>query len=174
MRQHSIVMAFGFAVLAGGCGASAQRAPQQVAGVQCGGITDAGGQATALYEPSNVERVEPIYRTEHIARAVQPRYISGARIYVPAQQGQTQAYLERVLSCHAAAKSDGHPNDPLRVANVRDIDVETRGARFVIDVQGADRTAGKEIWQRARALRDPSANVEVRQLSAADADATQL
>lgn len=172
MRQHSIVMAVGLALLAGCAGA--QRAPQQVAGVQCGGIPDAERQALALYEPGNVERVEPIYRTEHIARAVQPRYVSGARLYVPAQQGQTQAYLERVLSCHAAGKGSAHPNDPLTVANVRDIDVATRGARFVIEVEGANRTAGKEIWQRARALHDTSANVEVRQLSAADAAGAQL
>jgi hypothetical protein len=170
MRQ-SMVMAFGVAVLASACGAASQRPETTtVAGVQCEGV-DVGQQVAQLYAPGNVERVEPLYRTEVLARAIQPRFVSGARLYVPAQQGMTQGYLERVLSCHAASSSSAHPNDPLHAANVRDVDVEARGQRFVIDIHGEGRSAGKDILERARSLRDGSSNVEVRQLSAGEGKA---
>jgi hypothetical protein len=168
MRRHGIVMAVGLALAIGGCSAAAQsRANPQIAGIQCEAIPDLDRQVAELYTPGNVHRVEPTYRTQFVARAVQPRYVSGAKLYVPAQQGVSQGYLERVLSCHAASQAGSHPNDPLRVANVRDVDVEARGQRFVIQIEGADRRAGGEIYQRARALRDPSTEVEVRQLSSA-------
>lgn len=167
MRRHGIVMAVGLALAIGGCGVAAQtRANTQIAGAQCGAISDLDQQVAALYAPGNVDRVEPMYRTQFVARAVQPRFVSGAKLYVPAQQGMSQGYLERVLSCHAASQSASHPNDPLRVANVRDVDVQARGQRFVIQIEGADRKAGGEIYQRARALRAPASQVEVRQLSA--------
>lgn len=166
MSRHSIVMAIGAAVLAGGCGAAAQaNAKTQVAGVQCSGLQDVDRQVAALYAPGNVQHVEPTYRTEFLARAIQPRYVSGAKLHVPAQQGMTQGYLERVLTCHAAAQNALHPNDPLLAQNVRDVDVQTRGQRFVIQIEGADRASGKEILQRARALQDSATRVEVRQLS---------
>lgn len=171
MRRHSMVMAFGVAVFATACGAASQRPESTtVAGVQCGGV-DVEQQVAQLYAPGNVERVEPLYRTEVLARAIQPRYVSGARMYVPAQQGMTQGYLERVLSCHAASSASSHPNDPMHAAAVRDVDVEARGQRFVIDIHGEGRSAGKQIFERARALRDGSSNVEVRQLSATEGNA---
>lgn len=175
MRRHSIVMAVGLALAIGGCGATTQsRANTQIAGVQCGAITDLDRQVAELYAPGNVARVEPVYRTQFVARAVQPRFVSGAKLYVPAQQGMSQGYLERVLTCHAAARSAEHPNDPLRVANLRDVDVESRGQRFVISIEGTDRASGSEIYQRARALHDPSMRVEVKQLSEVPADGAKL
>ena len=175
MQRQGIVMAVGLALAIGGCSAAAQsRATPQVAGVQCGAITDLDRHVAELYTPGNVSRVEPVYRTQFVARAVQPRYVSGAKLYVPAQQGVSQGYLERVLSCHEASQSSAHPNDPLRVANVRDVDVQARGQRFVIQIEGADRKSGGEIYQRARALRDPATSVEVRQLSSAPESGAKL
>ena len=163
------------ALAAAGCGASAQHARStQLAGVQCAQLTDLDRQVANVYAPEKLSRVEPMYRTELITRAVQPRYVSGARLYVPAEQGMTEGYLTRVLTCHAASQAATHPNDPLRVANVRSIAVKPQGQRLVISIEGADRKAGKEIWQRASALRDPSSRIEVKQLSRLGAEAGAL
>ena len=156
------------AVAAAGCGAASHKAAATpVAGLQCGNIANLQQEVAAVYAPEHVVRVEPLERTEFIARAIQPRYVAGAKLYVPAQRGVTEGYLERVLSCHAAGASDSHPNDPLLANNVRDVDVESRGQTFLIHVEGADRRSGAEIWKRARTLRDASNRVEVRQLSSA-------
>ena len=79
-----------------------------------------------------------------------------------------------MLSCHASAQDAAHPNDPLRVANVHDVDVQAHGQRFVIQIEGADRKSGGEIYKRARALSDQSTVIEVKQLSRAPADGSKL
>lgn len=171
MRRHNIIMAVGVAlVAAGGCGASQTHAKTQLAGSQCASLTDLDRQVAEVLAPENVERVEPRYRTEFRARAIQPRYVSGATLYVPAQAATNESYLERVLTCHASTPSS-QPNDPLSVANLHDVDVEARGSRFVIHIEGSDRASGKEIYERARALHDPSTRVEVKQLGAAPSGA---
>lgn len=168
MRVHSTIAAVGVAVALGGCaGAAKQQATNSVAGTQCAALSDTDRQVSELYASGNVQQVKPIYRTEFVARAIQPRYVTGAELYVPAQPNMNQAYLERVLSCHAASNSAAHPNDPLRVANIKDIDVEAVGQRFRVAITGADRSAGKAIWERARALANEGTQVQVEQLSAA-------
>ena len=175
MRLHSTVIAAGLAGVVAGCGAAAQsQATTQLSSSQCAGLTDSDRQVAALYEPGSIERVEPVRRQVFLARAIQPHYTSGARLYVPAQEGMTGPYLERVLSCHAASSANVHPNDPLRVANIESVDVTTAGPRFVVTIEGADRAAGRAIWERAQALRDPSTKVEVRQLSTGPSASTNM
>jgi hypothetical protein len=167
MYLRKAAFAIGLACALGACGAASQTTgTTQVASARCGALSDVERQVADLYADGHVQRVEPLYRQQFVARAIQPRYVAGAKLYVPAEQGWSQPYLERVLSCHAASQATLHPNDPLRVDNIASIDVATAGAHFVVTVAGADRTAGKEIWQRARALQAPSSNVDVRQLSA--------
>lgn len=175
MKLHSTVVAAGVACMVAGCGAASQsQAKSQVASSQCAGLTDSDRQVAALYAPGSIERVEPLQRKVFLARAIQPQYTAGARLYVPAQQGMSGPYLERVLSCHAASSADVHPNDPLRVANIESVDVTTAGPRFVVTIAGADRAAGRAIWERAQALREPSTQVEVRQLSTAPSTSSNM
>jgi hypothetical protein len=167
MYLHRAALAVGLAAALGACGAASQtQGTTQVAGARCGALVDVERQVADLYASGQVERVEPLYRQQFVARAIQPRYVAGAKLYVPAEQGWSQPYLERVLSCHAASQATLHPNDPLRVDNIDSVDVATSGAHFVVTIAGADRTAGKQILQRARALQAPSSKVDVRQLSA--------
>lgn len=175
MRKNSVFIGVCLALAVGGCGASSQtQASSQLAGVQCASLADVDRQVAEILAPANIDRVEPVYRTEFLARAIQNRYVVGADVHVPAQQGMSQGYVERVLTCHAAAHADGQSNDPLTVANLRDVDVTPRGQRFVIRIEGSDRASGKAVYERARALHERSTNVEVRQLSAAPTDAQKL
>jgi hypothetical protein len=169
MRKHIIGAALGLALAAGGCAAAAPRgANTQLAGIKCQDVSDIERTVAGLYGPAELSDVKPLYRMQQVGRT-QVRYAAGAKLYVPAQQGVTQGYLERVLTCHAASQGAGHPNDPLRVENLRDVDVLARGQQFVIEIEGANRTAGKAILQNAQALRDLSTQVDVRQLSSAPA-----
>lgn len=164
--ETPIVMAALAVVFAGCAGAAAQQPRTELATAgQCSGLDDIDQQVAELYA-NKISKVEPIHRTQFVARAIQPRYVAGAQLTVPAERGMTAAYLERTLSCHAAARTDAaHPNDPLRVEGVEDIDVEARGPSFRIAVTGLDRAAGKAIWQRARALEAQNTQVEVEQVA---------
>lgn len=171
---RSNLLALGALLSAVGCAGAAQTpARSPVASASCAGIPDLQQQVAELLAPGQVQRVEPLYRLEHRARAIQLRYVSGAKVYVPAERGMNDGYLERALSCHAASAESSQPNDPLRVANVHDIDVRTRGTLIEIQIEGADRAAGKQILERAQGLREPSTQVEVRQLSSTS-EATRL
>lgn len=164
MQRSTILLAL--VVVSAGCAGAAQSAPRSpVASANCSGLGNLEPQVAELLSPANVQRVEPLYRSEHRARAIQLRYVSGAKLFVPAQSGLTEGYVERALSCHAVSARSSQPNDPLTVANVHDVDVRTRGPLLEIQIEGANREAGKQILERANALRDPSAQVEVRQLS---------
>ena len=156
------------------CGATTQQASSTVArGAACNQVQNLDQQVAQVYDLARVRHAEPLYTQRFLARAIQPREVTGAELYVDAEAGVSQPYLERVLSCHAAGSSTAHPNDPLRVQNVRDVDVRVQGHHFVIAVQGADRNAGREIWQKAQALLQ-GGSVEVQQLSAADKPASAL
>jgi hypothetical protein len=174
MRTKNIMIGLGLAALASACGATAQRAPVQVAGVQCNNLTDADRQVSDLYAAGNVENVQPLYRTLVRGRGITDRYVSGARLYVPAQANTSGAYLERVLSCHAAAAASVHPNDPLHAAAIKDVDVRAIGPRFAIDIEGIGRDDGKAILRTAKALHEGASNVEVRQLSEAPSRTSNL
>jgi len=169
MKNLGALLAAGLACAAIGCASAAHpQANTQIASTQCSGLADVNSQVADLYGAGQLARIEPLHREQFFARAVQQKYVAGAQLYVQAQQGWSAPYLDRVLSCHAVSQSSAHPNDPLRVANIESIAVTGRGPYFVVTIAGADRAAGKEIYQRARALRDPSSQVEVQQLSARD------
>jgi len=157
------------------CGATTQQASSTVArGASCNQVQNLDQQVAQVYDLARVRHAEPLYTQRFLARAIQPREVIGAELYVDAEAGVSQPYLERVLSCHAAGTSAANPNDPLRAQNIRDLDVRVQGRQFVIAVHGADRNAGREIWQKAQALLQSGGSVEVQQLSAADKPASTL
>jgi hypothetical protein len=165
MDSQSKIFAIGLAALAAAC-SSGQRLPP-VAMANCAGLP-ASQTAAELYSPEKISRVEPIIRTQLIARATKRRYVIGADLYLPAEPGLNEAYLERALSCRAtSAAGSGHPNDPLLAADVVDVDVTSVGPNMRVAIVGADREAGEAILQRARALRAGSADVTIQQLSSA-------
>jgi hypothetical protein len=167
MPTKATVIAATIATLAAGCAASHQQRGPQVAHASCAGLP-ADDTVSRLYGPGSITRVEPIQRTEFLARAIQRKYVIGANLYVPAEPGMTAPYLERVLSCHAVSRSGAHPNDPLRAQGVADVDVDAAGPSLRITIMGNNRTAGAEILQRARALQGQQGDVSVQQLSAAE------
>lgn len=149
-----------------GCAHAQSSHARQLATAQCGELSAADREFARAEALPRVERVEPYQLHDMRARATQQlTYTAGARLYVPAQKGWSAPYLERVLSCHAAATDAGRANDPFQVAGVSDIDVARLGTRYVITISGQTREAGHQIWHRAEALRDQNARVEVRQLS---------
>ena len=150
------------------CGASTQQASTTVArGASCERVENLEQQVARVYNLAHVRDAQPLYTQRFLARAIQPRELIGAELYVDAEPGVNQPYLQRLLSCHAAASGVAHPNDPLRAANVRSLDVRVQGHQFVIAVTGANREAGREIWQKSQALLQSGGSVEVQQLSAA-------
>lgn len=162
MRTRSTLFAFGFALALAGCAsAKPQARPSTLALSDCSNL---GEQTAAELYAGKVTRVEPMYRQEFIARAVQPRYVAGAHLYVPAEPGVSRAYLERVLTCHAAKNAGSLSGDPFGVAGVVKVGVSEAGPAMRIAVVGEDRAAGKEIWQRAVALAEQKGAVTVEQL----------
>jgi len=167
MKKLGAFMAAGLVCAAVGCASAARpQANTQIVGAHCAGLEDVNRQVADLYRAERVEHIKPLYREQFLARAVQRRYVAGAELYLRPQQGWSAPYLDRVLSCHAGSDTSAHPNDPLRVFNVESVAVRARGPHFIVTIAGVDREAGEEIYQRAKALRDPSSQVEVRQLSA--------
>jgi hypothetical protein len=149
-----------------GCAHTQSNAQTQLAAAQCGELSTGDREFARNEALPRVDRVEPYKQHDMRTRATQQlTYTAGARLYVPAQQGWSAPYLERVLSCHAAASDSGAASDPFQVAGVSNVDVDSHGSRFVITIAGQTREAGSQIWQRAEALRDQNARVEVRQLS---------
>jgi hypothetical protein len=150
-----------------GCAHTQTSNQPQLATAQCGELSTSEREFARNEALPRVERVEPYKLRDMRARATQQlTYTAGARLYVPAQQGWNAPYLERVLSCHAAASENGSANDPFQVAGVSNVNVDTHGSRYVITIAGQSREAGRNIWQRAESLRDQNANIDVRQISA--------
>jgi hypothetical protein len=146
------------------CACASTTSQPRIAASRCSGLQSVES-VRALYAPGNIRKVEPIYTTQILARAIQPTYVSGANVYVDAQPGLHEGYVERVLSCHAASGSAEDPRDPLIARGVADVDVSNAGTMLRIAIRGTDRAAGKDIWQRARALY-ARGEVSVEQLSA--------
>lgn len=140
----------------------------------CRGLSDLDQRVAQVYDVARVRRVSPIYRKHFLARAIQPRYLHGAELYVDAEAGVSQPYMQRVLSCYAEARSGGHPNDPLSAEHVESVNVRTQGSHYVIAVTSSDRHAAKQIWQRARGLVQPRSHVEVQQLSEGASHSAEL
>jgi len=178
MTIKRTLVAVGTAVALTACSAATRpaQAPTTLARASCGGIADLDQEVSNLYA-SGVTRVDKLYLDDPKGAApntragtAQPaRYMAGATLYVPAERGVSSAYLERVLSCHAAGRTaSGHDQDPLRVAGVQDVNVREAGPELRIAIAGANADAGEAILQRARALSSRSGRVEVQQLSAAE------
>lgn len=166
MRMKSLLVPIALAATLGGCAAQTAQRPSQLALADCAKM-NAELAASALYAPGKVMSVQPLYRQEFLARAIQPRYVSGATMYVPAENGVTRAYLQRALTCHAASTVSVHGSDPLRVAGVTAVSVSEAGSAMRISIEGEDRAAGKAIYERARTLQQQSGEVSVEQISAA-------
>lgn len=168
MRIETLVAAAGLAVASVGCGAAA---PQQTRAteLQCAGMPSASESAMRSLLSGAVTRAEPIHYERFYAGGPQPDHVVGARLYVPATAGESEAHLERALACHAGStRAAGLPEDPLGVDGVRSVAVRSSGASFEISVLGRDQQSGEAIWQRARSL---AGDVGVRQLAATDATA---
>ncbi|HEY6880351.1 MAG TPA: hypothetical protein VI299_20145 [Polyangiales bacterium] len=149
-----------------GC-AGAQTAPAtQLRAAQCSDLSPADREVARSEALQRVERIEPYLRRDLRTRATQQlTYTAGARLYIPAQHGWNAPYLQRVLSCHAAANDAAHSNDPFDVDGVATVSVTPNGSRYLVTIAGASREAGQQIWQRAQALKDATGHVEVRQIS---------
>lgn len=167
MQKRAALIVATVAAMAAGCAANQQQRGPQVAYANCAGL-GADDTVAQLYSPGKITKIEPIQRTELLARAIQRKYVVGANMYVPAEPGMTPEYLERVLTCHAVSGAGAHPNDPLHTLGVADVDVESAGPTLRVAITGVNRAAGKEIFQRARALHGQQGEVSVQQLSAAE------
>jgi hypothetical protein len=172
MRHYGTLTAVSFAAALVGCGASVQQQNPQIAASACAGL-EGTRSAAELYGQGKITKVEPIRRQVFLARAIQPTLTYGARLYVPATADMHEAYLQRVLSCHAASRSgtSALANDPLRVPGVVSVKVDAHGPLMRISVEGKDQSAGEAIWHSARSLHG---EVSVEQLAAGDAPGASL
>lgn len=148
-----------------GCAANTPQHSQALSH-NCNALGDVSGQVADLYA-NGVSAVKPVEQQIFVARAIQPKVVTGAELYVPADKDMNGAYLDRLMSCHASSRvASAHPNDPLRVDGVERVDVDEVGSNFRITVTGSDRAAGRAIWQSAQQLHG-GGNVSVQQLASA-------
>ena len=122
---------------------------------------------TAFYAPGNAHDATPIRRKAAPGKALLPERTVGAEIHLRAQEGVTREYLQRALACHAATGDAAHPSDPLKPAsgNVDGLAVRSTGSGFAVSVTSDAPEAGREIWQRARAISAPGATVTGEQIA---------
>jgi hypothetical protein len=162
------LLAAGVAFAALGCSTTSTSGPAQVASSGCGQLGNTSQIAAT--------QIDQVYATREVqeersqARAIQTRQTVGADLYVHATPGTTGEYLERVLTCHAAAGQAVSSNDPFHpsVGHVAAVNVRKAGTGFAVRVQGSDTASAKEIWRRAEALTDGRGRVEVEQLANAE------
>jgi len=95
---------------------------------------------------------KPIRKKPPHVKAIVPKQTMGAKMYLNAKKGMTKEYLQRAAMCDAKADTPTYQYDPLRVDGIKSFRVYSAGGAFVISVMGKDQRAGKEIWQRAKAL----------------------
>jgi len=174
--KRSTLTIIGALLAAAGCATtSSQVASHQVTGTRCESITDLDQRVQQLLATSNIERVTPAYHQVPHFDGPKPLYIEGAEIYIPAEAGINEAYLERALSCYAAAQSGtASAQHPLRAAGIRSISARESGQTFRVSIRGVDRKAGEEIWKRTQALRNASGTIEIRQLSSAPSQTSSM
>jgi hypothetical protein len=150
MNIKTIITAAGLALATSGCGAAAHQQVSRGSELQCARVTDPVASQSLL---SNAVRAEPIHHQRVYAGGPQADHVVGAKLYVPAEAGQSEAYLERVMSCRLESGQAGvQPNDPLGVEGVRHVAVRAAGSSFEVSIVGSDAQSGEAIWQRARAL----------------------
>lgn len=118
---------------------------------------------------AQVYDAEPIKKSPKRVKAILPKWVAGAKMYIHAEKGMTREYLNRAAICHAkASKAPSYANDPLRVDGKIDaVRVYPAGGAFVIAVTSEDKATGREIWKRADALtREVDADMAKRKDSA--------
>lgn len=147
--------------------ASSPAEPSVAATSACAGLPNAQAEAVSLYQPGVMYAASPVEEKVFIARAIQPVRTFGADVYVRAQKGMTEQYLERVLSCHTASGVAAHPNDPLHPSEGRiaELSVRSAGDSLAIRIIGDSPSTGQEILQRARSVTSSGAEVTVEQLA---------
>lgn len=172
MRMQTISFVLGSALLLTACAGGQKRQPSPQLSADCSRL--ASDAAAPLYAAGNIKKVTPLYRTEFIARAIQPTFVAGAEIQIPAHDVH-DAYLERALRCRAASPGVGLSDvaaDPLRVQGVENVRVRSKGQMTHIAITSTDKAAAKQILQHARTLQESGGTVEVQQLSANTGNAT--
>jgi hypothetical protein len=167
MRIELGALTIGSALVFGACAGTQSKQVSAPRTVDCSGVSsDAVAQ---LYAPGNVKKVTTLYRKEFVARAIQPVFVSGAKLTIPAQPNTSDAYMERALSCHAVARARMTTGgaDPLSVEGVQNVRVESVGPMTEISITSTNRHAAKQIVQHAQALEQSGGSVSVQQLSLA-------
>lgn len=165
--MRALVLCVAVGSLAAACTGAQRRSEPSQLSAACDRIGDADVQVAHFLAPGNAHAVEPIYRREFVVRAYQPRRLVGAVVHVPAPPNVSEAYFERALTCHARTTSTSvdHAHDPLRVAGVRNVDVESHGPTFRVSIYGEERDSSRAILERARILQEMRGQVTVRQLA---------
>jgi hypothetical protein len=175
-NKRFALITLGAMLAAAGCATTSQQlASERVTGTRCESITNLDQRVQQLLAASNIERVTPAYLEVPHFDGPKPLYVEGAEIYIPAEAGINEAYLERALSCYAAASSASDQSQhPLRADGIRSISARESGQTFRVSIRGVDRKAGQEIWKRTQALRNTSGTIEIRQLGSAPAQSSAM
>jgi hypothetical protein len=174
---RSVLVALGAMLSMVGCATttSQQLANNHTAGRRCEALTDLDQRVQKLLSSNSIDRVEPAFHEVPHFAGPSPLYVEGAAIYILADTDINDAYIERALSCYAAASSGPSLIEhPLRVEGIRSVSARAAGPTIRVSILGIDRASGEEIWKRTQALHETGGRVEVRQLSSAPATSSPL
>lgn len=132
--------------------------------------SDAPALVSRVLTPGATYGARAISETRVIARAHQPQVVVGAEVALPAPEGVTKEYLQRVLTCHADTGVAAHAADPFHpsTGEVRDIAIKSSGAALAIQIRGTNSDANREILARAQSLTTPATDVTVEQVGQAN------
>jgi deferrochelatase/peroxidase EfeB len=165
--MKTTTLALAFALSAFGCANSATPAASPSASLACTQLPAESNQLlTNVLTPGATYGAQALTERRVIARAHQPTVVVGAEVHMPAPQGVTKEYLERVLTCHATTGVAAHNADPFHPSNgsVQDIAVKSSGGALAIQIRGNDRASSQEILNRAKSLTTPATNVTIEQV----------
>lgn len=132
------------------CASSAYDVEAPVAmnpGTDCQGLDPDAGEG--FLSADQIVASQPIYAYHG---RPQFRRTMGAEVVVPATQGHSEAWLERVGRCQAASLAGQDSDHPLAVPGV-DVKVHRAGPNFVVQLTGHSGDAGREIAERVERLR---------------------
>jgi hypothetical protein len=133
----------------------AQAAPQRDT-MACVGVPEIAVDGSPLTNRDDIRAVQEIKPDSPVSETetVVPR--AGARILLRAQPGMTAEWLQRIAECHMAKVSVSSPttltSSPLDVKGAL-VSVQSTGNGFAVDITSPDVKIGREILERARALR---------------------
>lgn len=109
----------------------------------CRGVPDEYRGAHFIHA-LGVEQVEPLREDRPLGRV--PRKLTvGTQLVVPAQEGMSKEYLERIVACHA---SDPQPGDPLELPGVT-AEVRSISGGYAVVLRGDGMDQGRALHQRA-------------------------